>query len=124
MNGTKRTVYFALGWVMVALGFVGAFLPVVPTTIFLILAAWCFSRSSPRFEKWLLEHPVFGPTLVQWRKYGAVPKRVKWIACAGMVVGYGAFFYFARPTPITGGVVAVFFIACAAYVLTRPSIAA
>ena len=99
MNGTKRTVYFALGWVMVALGFVGAFLPVMPTTIFLILAAWCFSRSSPRFEKWLLEHPVFGPTLVQWRKYGAVPKRVKWIACGGMVFGYGAFFLFRPPDP-------------------------
>ena len=92
MNGTKRTVYFVLGWVMVALGFVGALLPIMPTTIFLILAVWCFGRSSPRFEKWLLEHPVFGPTLAQWRRHGAVPRRVKWIACSGMAFGYGTFF--------------------------------
>jgi uncharacterized membrane protein YbaN (DUF454 family) len=124
MNGTKRTFYFVLGWVMVALGFIGALLPVMPTTIFLIIAAWCFSRSSPRFEKWLLEHPVFGPTLVQWREHGAVPKRVKWIACGGMALGYATFMYFARPSPLLGGVVAIFFIACAAYVLTRPSLAA
>lgn len=124
MNGTKRTIYFVLGWAMVALGFIGLLLPVMPTTIFLILAAWCFGRSSPRFEKWLLEHPVFGPTLVQWREHGAVPKRVKWIACSGMAFGYATFFYLVRPTPLLGGVVALFFIACAAYVLSRPSLAA
>ncbi|MBB3233570.1 YbaN family protein [Phyllobacterium endophyticum] len=124
MNGTKRTFYLALGWVMVALGFIGVLLPVMPTTIFLIAAAWCFSRSSPRFEKWLIEHPVFGPTLVQWREHGAVPVRVKWIACAGMASGYATFMYFARPSPLLGGVVAVLFIACAAYVLTRPSLTA
>jgi uncharacterized membrane protein YbaN (DUF454 family) len=124
MNGTKRTLYFILGWVMVALGFIGVLLPVMPTTIFLIAAAWCFSRSSPRFEKWLIEHPVFGPTLVHWREHGAIPVRVKWISCAGMALGYATFMYFARPSPLLGGVVAVFFIAFAAYVLTRPSLAA
>ncbi|WP_036815146.1 MULTISPECIES: YbaN family protein [unclassified Phyllobacterium] len=124
MNRTKRTVYFLLGWLMVALGFIGALLPVMPTTIFLILAAWCFSRSSPRFEKWLLEHPVFGPTLVHWREHGAIPKRVKLLACGGMALGYAMFFYFARPSPLLGGIVALFFIACAAYVVSRPSVAA
>lgn len=124
MNGTKRTAYFVLGWLMVALGLIGAVLPIMPTTIFIILAAWCFGRSSPRFEKWLLEHRIFGPTLVQWREHGAVPKRVKWIACSGMAFGYATFFCFARPTPLLGGVVALFFIACAAYVLSRPSLAA
>ncbi len=124
MNGTKRTFYFVLGWVMVALGFIGALLPVMPTTIFLIIAAWCFSRSSPRFEQWLLEHRVFGPTLVQWRKHGAVPKRVKWIACSGMAFGFAMFCYFARPSPVLGVGVALFFIACGAYVVTRPSLAA
>ncbi len=122
MNGTKRTIYFVLGWVMVALGFIGVLLPVMPTTIFLIIAAWCFSRSSPRFEKWLLEHPVFGPTLVQWREHGAVSKRAKWIACGGMALGFGTFYTFARPTPLLGGIVALFFIACATYVVTRPSV--
>jgi hypothetical protein len=121
MNGTKRTLYFALGWIMVALGFIGALLPVMPTTIFLILAVWCFSRSSPRFEKWLLEHPVFGPTLMQWREHGAVPVRIKWIACGGMALGYGTFLYFAPPSLVLDGSVALIFIASGVYVLSRPS---
>lgn len=121
MNGTKRTVYFVLGWVMVALGFIGALLPVMPTTIFLIIAAWCFGRSSPRFEKWLLEHPVFGPTLVKWREHGAIPVRIKWIACGGMAFGLGSFLYFARPSPVPAALVALFFVASATYVLSRPS---
>ncbi len=50
MNGTKRTVYFVLGWVMVALGFVGALLPIMPTTIFLILAVWCLAGRRPALK--------------------------------------------------------------------------
>lgn len=121
MNRTKRTVYIVLGWIMVALGFIGVLLPVMPTTIFLIIAAWCFGRSSPRLEKWLLDHPVFGPTLVKWRKHGEIPVRVKWIACGGMAFGYASFYYSARPSPLLAGFVALFFIASAAYVLSRPS---
>lgn len=61
-----RWLWFCAGWLMVALGFIGALLPVMPTTIFLIAAAGCFARSSPRFERWLLDHPRFGPPLVAW----------------------------------------------------------
>ncbi|MHC1551139.1 YbaN family protein [Phyllobacterium sp. K27] len=122
MNKTKRAIYFTLGWIMVVLGFIGVLLPVMPTTIFLILAAWCFGRSSPRFEKWLLEHPVLGPPLIKWREHGAIPVESKWIACGGMVFGYVSFYHFARPTPLLAGFVAIFFIASAAYVLSRPSI--
>jgi uncharacterized membrane protein YbaN (DUF454 family) len=52
-----------LGLIFVGLGFVGAFAPLMPTTIFLILAAACFIRSSSRLEAWVLNHPRFGPTL-------------------------------------------------------------
>ena len=62
-----RGVYLALGIGFVALGFIGAFLPVLPTTPFLVLAAACFARSSPRLENWLLQHPQFGPLLRNWR---------------------------------------------------------
>ena len=67
-----RWLWFAAGWLMVALGFIGAMLPVMPTTIFLIMAVGCFARSSPRFERWLLEHPQFGRPLRQWREEGAI----------------------------------------------------
>lgn len=68
-----RGVYLAVGLLFVALGFVGAFLPVLPTTPFLILAAACFARSSRQLESWLLDHPRFVPTLRDWRERGAIP---------------------------------------------------
>jgi hypothetical protein len=72
-----RSVYLVLGFIFIALGFVGAFLPVLPTTPFLILATTCFARSSPRLESWLLSHPRFGPSLRAWRERGAIPLRAK-----------------------------------------------
>ena len=57
-----RIIYFCLGWVMVALGVIGLVMPLMPGAVFLIVAAWCFARSSPRFEAWLLEHPTSGQT--------------------------------------------------------------
>ena len=56
-------IYGTLGWCAVALALVGAFVPGMPTTVFVIAAAYCFSRSSPRFERWLREHPLLGPFL-------------------------------------------------------------
>lgn len=92
-----RLGYLIFGWLMVALGFIGALLPVMPTTVFLILAAWAFGRASPRFEGWLLSHPVFGPVLRDWRANGRVSRRVKYIACGGMAVGVVVFWGAVRP---------------------------
>ncbi|SFL97408.1 TonB family protein [Rugamonas rubra] len=83
-----RWGYTALGVLMVALGVIGALLPVMPTTIFLILALACFSRASPRLEQRLLQHPRFGAPLRQWREHRAVSKRGKRMACLGMALGF------------------------------------
>lgn len=110
-----------MGWVMVALGIVGALLPVMPTTIFLILAVGCFARSSPRLEAWLLNHPKFGAPLRLWREQGAVSRKGKGFAVAGMALGYSAFAWSAHPSwPLLLGV-GLFFAASAGWVLTRPA---
>lgn len=116
-----RWLWFGLGWVMVALGLIGALLPVMPTTIFLILAMWCFSKSSPRFEAWLLQHPRYGQVLRLWREQGAVSRKGKGFAAAGMALGYVLFFIGAHPSWKLAVGVGLFFIASAAYVLSRPS---
>jgi uncharacterized membrane protein YbaN (DUF454 family) len=116
-----RWLWFCLGWLMVALGVIGALLPVMPTTIFLILAVGCFARSSPRFERKLLEHPRYGPALRAWREQGAVSRKGKAFAAGGMAFGFAMFCWGARPSwPLLLGV-GVFFAASAAYVLWRPT---
>ena len=64
------------------LGSIGAFLPVLPTTPFLLLAAWAATRGSPELHRWLHDHPRFGPPLIAWEKNRAVSVSGKWLACA------------------------------------------
>lgn len=117
----SRAVWLALGFLFVALGIIGALLPLVPTTIFLILAAGCFARSSPRLEAWLLGHPQFGPTLRAWREDGAIGPRAKIMACSGMALGYAVFWWSARPGLTVYLLVGLAMAGCAAFVLSRPT---
>jgi len=119
-----RIVYFCMGWVMVALGVIGAVTPLLPTTIFLIMAAGCFARSSPRLEAWLLDHPRFGKPLRDWRAAGAISRPAKLMACAGMTTGFVVFYVSAHPPAWLAAAVAVLLLGCAAYVVSRPTAAA
>ncbi len=116
----KRGAFFCLGCLMLVLGIIGAVTPLLPTTIFLILAAWCFARSSPRLELWLLDHPRFGKTLRDWQAYGAVSRSSKAMACAGMTAGFVIFYISAWPAPWLALLVAGMLLACAGYVVSRP----
>ena len=88
----KRPLYLAAGWASVAAGTVGIFLPILPTVPFMILAAFCFARSSPRLEAKLMNHPRYGPYLVAWREKGVVSRRAKLSATAAFaastVIGF------------------------------------
>jgi uncharacterized membrane protein YbaN (DUF454 family) len=115
-----RLAYLIAGFLLLALGIIGAFLPLMPTTIFVILAAACFARSSARLERWLLGHKRFGPLIVAWRTERAIPRRAKVLAAIGMVLGYGSFLIGARPGLVLNLFVLAIFAGCAWYVLSRP----
>jgi hypothetical protein len=94
MSELYRLVLIALGFIFVGLGILGAFLPLLPTTPFLLLAAACFARSSKKFYNWLLNHKVFGTYIKNYREHRAITLRGKIISLVVMwlVMGYTAFF--------------------------------
>ena len=82
MTTIVRYGYAALGTVMLALGAIGFVLPVMPGTMFLLVAAWAFARSAPTVHRWLHEHRWFGPALQRWERERCVDRTTKWLASA------------------------------------------
>lgn len=82
----KRHFFLVSGWASLGLGAIGAFLPLLPTVPFVILAAFCFARSSPRLEAWLVTHPQFGHHIVAWREKGAISRKGKVAASVAFAV--------------------------------------
>lgn len=82
-----RALYRVLGYLAVALGAIGAFLPIMPTVPFLLLAVYFFARSSPELEKRILDHPHWGPQVKNWRERRAISRRAKTMAIGAMATG-------------------------------------
>jgi uncharacterized membrane protein YbaN (DUF454 family) len=83
----QRVLWLGGGALALLTGLVGIFLPLLPTTPFVLLAAFCFSRGSARWEAWMLSHPRFGPIVRDWREHRAVPLRAKQFATIMMTIG-------------------------------------
>jgi len=90
-----RLVFAGLGTLFVLLGVLGLFLPVLPTTPFLLLATACFARSSRRIFNWLLDHPHFGPLISEWHEHRSMPYRAKrnalWMIALSFGISIGFF---------------------------------
>ena len=116
-----RPVYFTLGWTFFGIGFAGAFLPVLPTTPFMLVSLWCFSRSSPRFHNWLYNHRFFGPPLQQWDKYRVIHLAAKVVAVFFMTVAL-VYLYAYSEISLSIKLVAIAIIAYGCwFILTKPS---
>lgn len=88
-----------VGTCCVGLGVLGAFLPILPTTPFLLLAAACYARSSETLHRKLLEHRVFGEMIREWQEHRAIPRRAKFISIALIVVTFAVSITFAVHNP-------------------------
>lgn len=91
---SRRWAFLAAGHFFVALGVVGAFLPIMPTTVFLILAASCYARGSARLHQKLRSHPTFGPVVRDWEEHRAMSRRAKTIAISMIVGSFGFALFF------------------------------
>lgn len=76
----KKIVLLTLGHLFLALGIIGAFLPILPTTPFLLLAAYCYSKSSSKLHQWMLKHKYIGPPLKDWQQNGVIGLKAKILA--------------------------------------------
>lgn len=118
-NTLLRPLFFVGGILLTGLGIVGYVTPGLPGTIFLILAAGCFTRSSPRLEHWLVTHPRLGPSVAAWRDNGAIPRKIKYIAIGSMTVSF-LIVLIVHMSAIWTVVVGVALLASALFVATRP----
>lgn len=114
-----RPLWAAAGLLSLGLGLVGIFLPVLPTTPLVILAAFCFTRGSPRLRNWITGHGTFGPIIEDWEATGAIPQRVKFWACTVMTLTFLVSWIAGLPTWVLW-VQAIGMGSGALYVLTRP----
>jgi uncharacterized protein len=117
---TRRYALLVCGWSNVGLGVVGALVPGMPTTVFLIIALWAFAQSSPRMRDWLFNHPRFGASLQAWDRHRVIPLRAKCLAVSMMSVSLAVLAIAASGWVLpaaAGGIMA----AVALFILTRPS---
>ena len=117
----KRIILISLGWLCVGMGFIGIFVPGIPTTIFLIIALWAFTKTSKKLRYWLLHHKRFGPILTNWQEHRVVPRRAKILMVTLMILSVVLFHYSLQNLYLTTGLI-IILVLVAKYVISLPSL--
>lgn len=114
-------MWLAAGWVAFSLGIIGLALPVMPTVPFLLLAAYCFEKGSPRLHGWLMNHPRFGPPIEDWQRHRVIrwPAKILAVACMSGSLAY-VWIYRDVAVIMKVSIGAIMFVA-AIYIVTRKS---
>ena len=119
VSHAKRIVLILVGLTALALGALGVFLPLLPTTPFVLVAAIAFANSSERLHQWLLDHDIFGPLIENWRRYGAISRPTKILSLVSMVAIVLISWLLAVPTYVIVIQAAVLSMS-ATFIVTRP----
>lgn len=120
MKALRRPLLLALAWVSVALGIIGIILPLFPTTPFLLVAVWAFSRSSPEMAERIRSHRHAGKYVRDWEDHGVIPTGAKIIAVVMMTAMFG-YLHFQTEAPVWIEIGAMLIMACVAgFVVSRP----
>jgi len=93
INNVKRYFLFSVGCLSLLLGFIGLFLPLLPTTPFILLAVTCLAKSSPKLHHWLINHPQFGPMIVNWNEHRCITQKVKIKATFFIIISFSLSIY-------------------------------
>jgi len=109
------------GCLNVGLGLIGIVVPGLPTTVFLLIALWAFSKSSPRLHDWLYDHPRLGPPLRRWKETGAIPQRAKCLAGTVMALSFAYLAVFVATSWVLPGAVGSVMLPVALFIFSRPS---
>ena len=115
-----RVLFFIGGWVSLILGCVGIVLPLLPTTPFILLAAYCFSRSSERLHQWLITHPQMGPLIQDWQQDGSISKTAKTKATVLIIGTFAVTFAVVNVGLMVKGVILLIGIGVLTFIWTRP----
>lgn len=121
MTGAWRIVLVVVGLVSLALGGIGIFVPLLPTTPFVLVAAFAFANSSEKLHRWLLEHNLFGPLINNWRRHRAISRPAKAMSVLSMVAVL-VISWFMGVTVLVIAVQALILACVAAFILTRPTL--
>jgi len=116
-----RVAVMAFGWLNVGLGVVGIVVPGMPTTVFLLMALWAFSKCSMRFHRWLYDHRTLGPPIRDWHERRVIPARAKAAAVAVMFMSVAILALFVAESWLLPGAVAACLVPVAALNWPRPS---
>ncbi|GEN26516.1 hypothetical protein HVA01_01620 [Halovibrio variabilis] len=117
--GLIRALWIALAAISFSIGVVGIFLPLLPTTVFMLMAVYCASKGSPRFEAWIRSRHYVGPLLLNWEQERAIPRRAK-LAAVGMLAASALLIIWSLGEGWLRWALVVFLTVVALWLVTRP----
>jgi uncharacterized membrane protein YbaN (DUF454 family) len=116
-----KWLFFLIAWISCGLGFIGVFIPILPTTPFLILAAFLFSKSSPRFHAWLMSIPVAGDGVRDWQANRTIKPKAKILCVSMLLLSFFLIWNSPKILTIIKSLVTLLLIGVGAFVVSRKS---